>query len=150
MTLQYNISDFQDTNDFLSKMAVKMGSLKRGGVPDIHKAAQRVLSDWTNGKLTFFTEPPERTSEIISTELVTQMKEAFDIDALLNYENEHVQELETDSCTETSIALLTQMETDHEMKEQDNVSENEYNTSESMDEDDRDSRSTTDISNQVF
>ena len=54
MILQYNLSDFQDVNDFLSKMAVKMGCLKKGGLPDIHKVAQRVLSDWTSGKLTYF------------------------------------------------------------------------------------------------
>jgi ribosome biogenesis GTPase A len=60
MIRQYDLSDFQDVNEFLSKMAVKMGSLKKGGIPDIHKAAQRILFDWTNGKLTYFTEPPSK------------------------------------------------------------------------------------------
>lgn len=84
---QYDLPDFHDASDFLLQMAGKMGTLKKGGVPDTHKAAQRVLSDWTNGKLTYFTEPPERTHQVIHSELVTQMREAFDIDALLNSED---------------------------------------------------------------
>lgn len=80
MLLQYNLNDFQDVNDFLSKLAMKMGCLRKGGVSDTHQAAQRILSDWNNGRLTYFTEPPERTNDIISTELVTQMRDAFDID----------------------------------------------------------------------
>jgi hypothetical protein len=104
-------------------MAMKMGCLKKGGVPDIHKAAQRVLSDWTNGKLTYFTEPPERANDIISTELVTQMKEAFDIDALLNNEDE-----------------------------EENMSESENSNVEAMeeDDDDEDHQSSTKTSNEVF
>ncbi|CAF1631621.1 unnamed protein product [Adineta ricciae] len=93
--LQYNLDDFADANDFLMKFAVKLGALKKGGVPDTHKAAQRVLSDWTNGKLTYFTEPPERTQEIIHTELVTQMKEAFDIDALIDNTDEEYDDFES-------------------------------------------------------
>ena len=106
MMLQYNLSDFQDVNEFLSKLALKMGSLKKGGIPDIHKSAQRVLSDWTNGKLTYFTEPPERPTEILSTELVTQMKKASDINSLLNNED-----------TETSLSSSTPIEVDLEMDE---------------------------------
>ena len=101
--LQYNLSDFQDVNEFLAKMSLKMGSLKKGGVPDINKAAQRVLSDWTNGKLTYFTEPPERTGEILSVELVTEMKAAFDIDGLLNNEDEQLKDLQ--NTPKTGISL---------------------------------------------
>jgi hypothetical protein len=98
-------------------MAMKMGCLKKGGVPDIHKAAQRVLSDWMNGKLTYFTEPPERTNEIISTELVTQMKEAFDIDALLNNEDEQLNDLhsyEEENMSESENSNVEAMEEDHQ------------------------------------
>ncbi|CAF1253875.1 unnamed protein product [Adineta steineri] len=124
MMLQYNLSDFQDVNDFLLKMATKMGTLKKGGVPDINQAAQRVLSDWTNGKLTYFTEPPERNNDIISTELVTKMKEAFDIDAFLNYEDEQLDDLQTNSLTEM----------DFEINEDENMSESENSTIETTDE----------------
>jgi hypothetical protein len=130
MIRQYNLTDFQDVNDFLSKMAMKMGSLKKGGAPDIHKAAQRVLSDWTNGKLTYFTEPPERTNEIISTELVTQMREAFDIDALLNNEDEQLEELQHTPITEISLSSSIPTQVDHEMSDEESMSDSENSTAE--------------------
>ncbi|CAF1024329.1 unnamed protein product [Rotaria sordida] len=149
MILQYNLSDFQDANDFLSKMAMKMGSLKKGGVPDIHKAAQRVLSDWTNGKLTYFTEPPERTNEIISTELVTQMKEAFDIDVLLNNEDEQLKDLENSLFTEITLSELTSTQTTVETNEEENLSENENSIVAAMDEDDENHQATIKTSDQI-
>lgn len=139
MILQYNLEDFQDVNDFLSKMAMKLGCLKKGGLPDINKAAQRVLSDWTNGKLTYFTEPPERTNEIINTQLVTQMKEAFDIDALLNNED--------DSFSRISHSELSSIQNDFE---EENMSESENSIVEAMEEDDENSQSITKTSNEVF
>ncbi|CAF4217007.1 unnamed protein product [Rotaria sp. Silwood2] len=136
MMLQYNLSDFQDINEFLSKMALKMGSLKKGGIPDIHKAAQRVLSDWTNGKLTYFTEPPERTGEIISTELVTQMKEAFDIDGLLKNEVEQLKDLHNTPLTGISLPASTPTQSDMDLDKEENMSEDENNSTEEMSQDD--------------
>jgi nuclear GTP-binding protein len=150
MILQYNLSDFQDVNDFLSKMAMKMGCLKKGGVADINKAAQRVLSDWTNGKLTYFTEPPERTNEIISTELVTQMKEAFDIDALLNNEDEQLKDLQDISFNRISLSASTATQADFEINKEENMSESESSIVEVMDEDRENDQLTTKNSNEVF
>jgi nuclear GTP-binding protein len=148
--LQYNLSDFEDVNDFLLQMAVKIGTLKKGGVPDIDKAAQRVLSDWTNGKLTYYTEPPERTNEIISTELVTQMKEAFDIDALLNNEDEQLNDLPTNSLTGMSLLASIPTEAEFEMNEEESMSENESSIVETMDEDHENDQSRTKNSNKVL
>jgi len=148
--LQYNLSDFENVNDFLLQMAVKMGTLKKGGVPDIDKAAQRVLSDWTNGKLTYFTEPPERTNEIISTELVTQMKEAFDIDALLNNEDEQLNDLPTNSLTGMSLSASIPTEAEFEMNEEESMSESESSIVERMDEDHENDQSRTKNSNKVL
>ncbi len=150
MMLQYNLSDFQDVNDFLSKMAMKMGCLKKGGVADINKAAQRVLSDWTNGKLTYFTEPPERTNEIISTELVTQMKEAFDIDGLLNNEDEQLKDLQDISFNRISLSASTATQADFEINKEENMSESESSIVEAMDEDRENDQLTTKNSNEVF
>ncbi|CAF0854310.1 unnamed protein product [Rotaria sp. Silwood1] len=136
MMLQYNLSDFQDVNEFLSKMALKMGSLKKGGIPDIHKAAQRVLSDWTNGKLTYFTEPPERTGEIISTELVTQMKEAFDIDGLLKNEDEQLKDLHNTPLTGISFPASIPTQADMDLDKEETMSEDENNSIEEMSQDD--------------
>jgi len=149
--LQYNLSDFQDVNEFLSKIALKMGSLKKGGIPDINKAAQRVLSDWTNGKLTYFTEPPERTGEIISTELVTQMKEAFDIDGLLKNEDEQLKDLRNTPLTGIALPASTPTQADMELDKDEKMSEDENNSAEEMDEDDDENHQpTTKDSKKVF
>lgn len=144
--VQYNLSDFQNANEFLSKIALKMGSLKKGGIPDINKAAQRVLSDWTNGKLTYYTEPPERTGEIISTELVTQMKEAFDIDGLLKTEDEQLKDLQNTPITGISLPASNPTQADMELdkeeeeEEQEEMSEDENDADEKMEENDNENQ----------
>lgn len=70
-------------------MATKLGCLKKGAILDLDKAAQKVLLDWNNGRLIYFTEPPERMNEIIHTEIVNQMRAAFDIEALIADEEEY-------------------------------------------------------------
>ena len=45
--LHYSIADYKDTNSFLSLLARRLGKLKKGGVPDVDKAARTVLQDWT-------------------------------------------------------------------------------------------------------
>jgi nuclear GTP-binding protein len=148
MMLHYNLSDFQDVNEFLSKLALKMGSLKKGGIPDIHKSAQRVLSDWTNGKLTYFTEPPERENEIISTELVTQMREAFDIDGLLKNEDEQLKDLRNTPITGISLPASTPTQADMDLDKEDTMSEEDL--VEEMDEDDENNQPTTKDAKKVF
>ncbi len=151
--LQYNLSDFQDVNEFLSKIALKMGSLKKGGIPDINKAAQRVLSDWTNGKLTYFTEPPARTGEIISTELVTQMKEAFDIDGLLRNEDEQLKNLRNVPLTGISLPASTPTQADMDLDKDENeehMSEDENSLAEDDDDDDENHQPTTKDSKKVY
>lgn len=143
MMLQYNLSDFKDVNEFLSKMALKMGSLKKGGIPDINKAAQRVLSDWANGKITYFTEPPERTGQIISTELVTQMKEAFDIDGLLKNEDEQLKDLHNTPFTGISLPASNPTPADMDLDNDDDESENESDAAEEMSEDDNENQQPT-------
>lgn len=45
--LHFKVQDFKDTNEFLSLLATRQGKLKKGGVPDINKAARAVLQEWT-------------------------------------------------------------------------------------------------------
>ena len=46
MILHYCIPDYQNTAEFLSVLARRQGRLKKGGIPDINKAARTVLRDW--------------------------------------------------------------------------------------------------------
>lgn len=54
----YGIHDWEDTEDFLSKLAFKQGRLMKGGEPDIETVARVVLFDWQKGKLPYFVAPP--------------------------------------------------------------------------------------------
>uniref|UniRef100_A0A8D0HPS4 Uncharacterized protein n=1 Tax=Sphenodon punctatus TaxID=8508 RepID=A0A8D0HPS4_SPHPU len=80
----YGVPDFRDTLEFLAHLARRQGKLKKGGTPDHDKAAKTVLSDWTSGKISYFTHPPETHTlpTHISAEIVAEMGKAFDFEAL--------------------------------------------------------------------
>ncbi|XP_036609581.1 guanine nucleotide-binding protein-like 3-like protein [Trichosurus vulpecula] len=80
----YGIPDFSTTGEFLVLLARRLGRLKKGGTPDQEKAAKAVLTDWMNGKISYFTHPPEthKLPTHISAEIVSEMGKAFDFEAL--------------------------------------------------------------------
>jgi nuclear GTP-binding protein len=47
------------TTDFLVQVARKRGRLGRGGVPNMHSAAQTVINDWRDGRIQGWTSPPK-------------------------------------------------------------------------------------------
>jgi nuclear GTP-binding protein len=47
------------TTDFLVQVARKRGRLGRGGVPNLHSAAQTVIIDWRDGRIQGWTSPPK-------------------------------------------------------------------------------------------
>jgi len=55
----YEIPKFNTSNEFLAFIARKRGKLIKGGTPDFDKSARLVLKDWNDGKIKFFTNPPE-------------------------------------------------------------------------------------------
>jgi len=65
----YKIDDWEDAEDFLTKMARKTGKLMRGGEPELNTVAKMVLNDWQRGKLPYFTIPPgyEKKVDVQST-----------------------------------------------------------------------------------
>jgi len=79
--LQYRVPNFKDTTEFLTIMAQKMGRLKKGGIPDVEKAAFKVVEDWNTGKIRYYTQPPEEhsLSHHLTAEIVTSMSSAFDL-----------------------------------------------------------------------
>jgi len=44
--VHYCIAEFSDVNDFLALLAKRRGMLRKGGRPDVNKAAKLVLQDW--------------------------------------------------------------------------------------------------------
>jgi len=56
---QYLISDWTDSFDFLTKLALRNGRLLKAGEPDVKSQAVCVINDWQRGKLPFFVPPPK-------------------------------------------------------------------------------------------
>uniref|UniRef100_A0A8D0A4Q8 G protein nucleolar 3 like n=1 Tax=Sander lucioperca TaxID=283035 RepID=A0A8D0A4Q8_SANLU len=80
----YGVSDFHTALEFLAMLARRQGKLRKGGLPDTDKAAKSVLMDWTGGRISYFTHPPETHTlpTHVSAEIVTEMGKAFDWDEL--------------------------------------------------------------------
>lgn len=47
------------TTDFLVQVARKRGRLGKGGVPNIHSSALTVITDWRDGRIQGWTDPPK-------------------------------------------------------------------------------------------
>jgi nuclear GTP-binding protein len=92
----YRIGEFRSTNDFLLQIAEKQGKVKKGGVLDMEKAARTVLEDWNSGRIPYYTvpDPEEVTGDHISSEIVTEWAASFDIDSLVEREEEDIQVLD--------------------------------------------------------
>ncbi|XP_056590759.1 guanine nucleotide-binding protein-like 3-like protein [Triplophysa dalaica] len=84
ITEHYGIADFHTVHEFLALLARRQGKLRKGGLPDTDKAAKSVLMDWTGGRISYFTHPPETHTlpTHVSAEIVTEMGKAFDWDEL--------------------------------------------------------------------
>ena len=52
------------TNDFLVQVARKRGRLGKGGVPNINSAALCVITDWRDGRIQGWIEPPVATPAV--------------------------------------------------------------------------------------
>jgi len=65
---QYQIPSWENSLDFLEKMAKKTGKLLKGGDPDTVAVGKMVLNDWQRGKLPYFSYPPTDGNETKETE----------------------------------------------------------------------------------
>jgi len=55
----YKINDFENLDSFLGQVARKRGLLGTGGIANMDAVARAVIRDYMNGKIAFFTTPPE-------------------------------------------------------------------------------------------
>ncbi|KAH9512837.1 Guanine nucleotide-binding protein-like nsn1 [Bulinus truncatus] len=98
MMMHYNIPDYKDVNEFLTLLASRMGKLKKGGIPDISRVAKHMLRDWNCGRITYYTVPPEPSSDAsshIEAKIVTEWSKEFNIDDLLADESKMLDGLPT-------------------------------------------------------
>jgi nuclear GTP-binding protein len=77
----YNIRAFTNVNDFLVQVANARGKLRRGGIPDVANSARSVLLDWNNGKIPFYTTPPQRREQVDAA-IVTEWAKEFELATL--------------------------------------------------------------------
>lgn len=88
LQILYGLPSFNDVEEFLNQLALKQGKLKRGGKVDLLAAGKVIINDWNQGRIRYYTEPPEVRTESshLSSEIVQAMSAEFDIDALLEEE----------------------------------------------------------------
>jgi len=137
--LQYGIPNFKDTSEFLTMMAQKMGRLKKGGIPDVEKAAFKVVEDWNTGKIRYYTQPPEEhsLSHHLTAEIVTSMSSAFDLTQVDDLQTLTLQKLKgADAAKE--IVLASQGLTDGDMDEEKTMENDDDDEWEDDDDDDDD------------
>ncbi|CAI2179935.1 7006_t:CDS:10 [Funneliformis geosporum] len=74
----YEVREWTDHVDFLSRLAQKYGKLLKKGEPDLSTVAKMVLNDWLRGKIPYFTPPPRNDDEekIKNAELVKEEEKA--------------------------------------------------------------------------
>jgi len=82
LMLQYGVGTFTDAAEFLAKLAMQLGKLKKGGVPDRDLAARIVLGDWNTGKIKYCTHPPESSQSNGASEIVSEFAKEFSLDEL--------------------------------------------------------------------
>ncbi|XP_028261960.1 guanine nucleotide-binding protein-like 3-like protein [Parambassis ranga] len=100
----YGVPDFHTPLEFLALLARRQGKLRKGGLPDSDKAAKSVLMDWTGGRISYFTHPPETHTlpTHVSAEIVTEMGKAFDWDEL---EKGNQEVLAVSSCPDVQMGF---------------------------------------------
>ena len=92
LMLQYSIGQFADCSEFLALLAISLGKLRKGGVPDRDMAARAVLQDWTSGRIKYCTHPPAAEAAEASA-IVGQFAQEFSLDSLEKGERMDLQNL---------------------------------------------------------
>lgn len=84
----YKVPAFDSVDDFLQKVAMVRGKLKKGGIVDVDAAARIVLHDWNEGKIPYFTLPPTRNEgEHSEVKIVSELGKEFNIDEVYGSES---------------------------------------------------------------
>ncbi|KAL2993510.1 hypothetical protein AAZX31_10G115900 [Glycine max] len=93
LVTHYKIGSFKlgDVDDFLLKVGTVRGKLKKGGIVDINAAARIVLHDWNEGKIIYYTMPPNRDQgEPSEANIVSDFSKEFNIDEVYSSESSYI------------------------------------------------------------
>ncbi|XP_027766053.1 guanine nucleotide-binding protein-like 3-like protein [Empidonax traillii] len=78
----YGVPPCADPLQFLSHLARRQGRLRPGGLPDPHAAAVALLRDWTSGKISYYTHPPESQGVQLEAQILPALGPELDLEAL--------------------------------------------------------------------
>jgi len=96
----YGIPEWSDSEDFLTKLALKTGKLLKKGEPNIPIVARMVLNDWQRGRLPYYTAPEgyetPQSKRDKSEESKVCNKEKEDVEEAIQPENKENTKLQTD------------------------------------------------------
>ena len=124
MQLLYNVAAYENPAQFLNYVAMGMGKLKKGGIPNAEAAARVVLHDWNSGKIKYFTHPRELPSEVhTGAAVVTEFAKEFSLDEVKEVEQMDMGDLPTVLRSETM--LVERLEGEEDKMEEDAGDENE-------------------------
>uniref|UniRef100_A0A0K8TQP6 Guanine nucleotide-binding protein-like 3 homolog n=1 Tax=Tabanus bromius TaxID=304241 RepID=A0A0K8TQP6_TABBR len=94
----YDITEYDDFEEFFAKKAQRMGKFLKGGIPDVVAAARGLLNDWNTGKIKYCTQPPEDSSDThVSAEIVSTEAREFEIENFDTMETELLDKFEVNA-----------------------------------------------------
>ncbi|XP_027934091.1 guanine nucleotide-binding protein-like NSN1 [Vigna unguiculata] len=94
----YKIPSFNvgDVDDFLLKVAEAKGKRTKRGIFDVATAARIVLRDWNEGKIQYYTMPPNRDQgEPSEAKIVSEFAKEFNVDEVYNNESSYIGSLKS-------------------------------------------------------
>ncbi|KAJ3682411.1 hypothetical protein LUZ60_014984 [Juncus effusus] len=117
----YKVSQFSSVEEFLQKVATLRGKLKKGGIVDLEAAARIVLHDWNEGKIPYYTFPPERKKEDISESvIVSELGKEFNVEEVYKAESSFINNLiSVEDYRHVEVPPVAPPKFDEEMLEQD-------------------------------
>ena len=98
----YGINKFRDCHAFLCMLAQRRGYIKKRGLPNANQAAKLILNDWNSGKMKFHTAPPVIKNEV-SSKIVQQISDEFNIESIQKLEIEEVTAMATNTLTKYQL-----------------------------------------------
>ncbi|CAN8070882.1 unnamed protein product [Agarophyton chilense] len=108
LMVAYSVPAFNNVTEFLAYLCSSRGKYRRGGSYDVEAAAKIVLQDWNGGRIPFYTLPPKGPSAAhLSASVVQQWSDEFDVDAMKESENAHLESMAASSTAPFASASAT-------------------------------------------
>jgi len=136
----YKISSFEDIMEFLNEVGKKKRCLLPGNIVDIEKTAEKVLKDWSSGKIKHYSLPPKSNN---SNETIG-WKENINLDIIQDIENNILEKLndniynyfsfESMQIEDINIDIINEPENISEEDQINNENESNNNQNEIIDE----------------